>query len=274
MADDARDELVSLPSGRTRVRVRGEGPLFVWGHGLLSPIDVEDRDAQGSFLDALPGWRVARFDARGHGRSAPGGSDEDHRWDRLGADLLALADALGAERFAAGGASMGTATALHAAVRAPERILGLVLVVPPTAWETRSAQAAQYLGMVRLLEGRGIEELVRAAAVAMASAPLSPAAREALLANLRAWDPEGLGRVLRGAAASDLPPIEALAGVRAPTLVLASPDDPGHPLSTAERVASAIPGAKLELLPTGVSAAPPERVLPFLASLRPRTGKP
>ncbi len=274
MADDARDETVSLPSGGTRVRVRGEGPLFVWAHGLLSPIDVEDQSSQGSSFEAIRDWRIARFDARGHGRSAAGAADEDHRWDRLGADLLDLASALGAERFVAGGASMGAATALHAAVRAPERIRGLVLVVPPTAWETRPAQSQQYLGMVRLLEARGIEGFVRAVAPAMASAPLTPAAREALLENLRRWDATCLGRVLRGAAASDLPTLESLGRLRVPTLVLAAPNDPGHPLSTAERVVGAIPGSKLELLPPGVSAAPSERIVPFLASLRGPMGKP
>jgi pimeloyl-ACP methyl ester carboxylesterase len=274
VADDWREEIVHLPSGRTRVRVRGEGPLFVWAHGMLSPIGVEDAAPQGSFFDALAGWRVARFDARGHGRSDAGASDDDHRWDRLGADLLDLASALGADRFVAGGASMGAATALHAAVLAPQRILGLVLVVPPTAWETRPAQAQQYLAMVRLLEARGVEGFARAAAAAMAAAPLDPGVREALLGNLRGWDPTSLGRVLRGAAASDLPPLAALARLRVPTLVLPAPDDPGHPLSTAESIVGTLPGTKLEMLPAGVSAAPPERVRPFLASLRVGTAKP
>jgi pimeloyl-ACP methyl ester carboxylesterase len=125
--------------------------------------------------------------------------------------------------------------------------------------------------MARLLEARGTEGFVRAAAPAMESAPLPPAVRAALLENLRRWDAVSLGRVLRGAAASDLPPVESLARLRTPTLVLAAPDDPGHPLSTAERIAGAIPGAKLGLLPRGVAAAPPERILRFLASLRART---
>ncbi len=274
VADDWRDDLLDLPSGRTRVRTRGDGPLFVRAHGLLAPIGVEEASPAQPLFDALPDWRVARFDARGHGRSQPGAADEDHCWNRLGADLLDLASALGAERFAAGGASMGAATALHAAVRAPERIAGLVLVIPPTAWDTRPEQSQQYLAMARLLEARGTDGFVRAVAPAMEAAPLPPGVRDALLENLRRWDATSLGRVLRGAAASDLPGVDSLARLRIPTLVLAAPDDAGHPLSTAERIAAAIPGAKLELLPRGVSAAPPDRVRPFLASLRPRTAKP
>jgi pimeloyl-ACP methyl ester carboxylesterase len=274
VADDWRDEILTLPSGRTRVRVRGDGPTFVWAHGLLSPIAVEDASPEAQLFAALPDWRVVRYDARGHGRSEAGASEEQHRWDRLGADLLDLASTLGAERFVAGGASMGAATALHAAVRAPERILGLVLVLPPTAWETRPAQAQQYLAMARLLEARGVEGFVRLAAPAMATAPIPPAVRDALLENLRHWDAVALQRVLLGAAASDLPSVESLATLRIPTLLLPTPGDPGHPLSTAERIADAIPGARLEPLPAGASSAPAERVRPFLASLRPRTAKP
>jgi 3-oxoadipate enol-lactonase len=77
--------------------------------------------------------------------------------------------------------------------------------------------------------------------------------------------------ILRGAAASDLPDPAALAGLRQPTLVLAWEGDPGHPLSTAERLAAELPHATLcvarKLADLG---AWPRRVAEFCAGLGPR----
>jgi pimeloyl-ACP methyl ester carboxylesterase len=52
---------------------------------------------------------------------------------------------------------MGAAVALHAAAQAPERVAGLVLVLPPTAYDTRAAQAADYLAGASLVEREGVE---------------------------------------------------------------------------------------------------------------------
>jgi pimeloyl-ACP methyl ester carboxylesterase len=58
---------------------------------------------------------------------------------------------------------------------------------------------------------------------------------------------ELLPSVLRGAAASDLPDPEAVRAVTAPTLLLAWETDPGHPVSTAERLAELLPHAELHV---------------------------
>ena len=115
--------------------VSGEGhPPMIWGHGLTSSRAAEDRamliDARG--LASVTG--LVRYDARGHGESALSSNPADYAWDAMARDQLALADHLAIDRYVAGGASLGAATALHAAVIAPERIVALVLVIPPTAW--------------------------------------------------------------------------------------------------------------------------------------------
>jgi pimeloyl-ACP methyl ester carboxylesterase len=56
-----------------------------------------------------------------------------------------------------------------------------------------------------------------------------------------------LPSVLRGAAASDLPAPEDIATLVQPALVLAWAGDPGHPESTAERLAELIPHAELHV---------------------------
>ena len=67
---------------------------------------------------------------------------------------------------------MGCATALGAALIAPQRIDRLVLVTPPTAWATRSAQREVYEAAARLVERGGVTALVEA----RGSIPLSSTA--------------------------------------------------------------------------------------------------
>jgi pimeloyl-ACP methyl ester carboxylesterase len=246
-----QESSVELPSGATRVRERGEGPALIWSHGLLHPIALEEHTPLRDFFDGIEGRRLIRYDARGHGGSAAGRSDAANRWDRLGADLLDLAEALGIERFVAAGASMGVAASLHATLDAPERIGALLLVIPPTAWESRPAQAGLYRGMAELLERSGTDAVARTVAIALQGQPVTPgfeSAEEALLEALRGWDPPALGHVLRGAAESDLPDRERLEEIDAPALIVAARDDPGHPLSTAEELAERLPRAQLQVV--------------------------
>ena len=139
---------------------------------------------------------------------------------------------------------MGCATTLHAAVRAPERFGRLVLVIPPTAWDSRPAQAELYEGSARYVEDAG-----KAAWLAVAN----EAPRAAIFADLPPFPfdadipEELLPSVMRGAAASDLPDPDALAALEHPALVLAWAGDPGHPESTAERLAELLPHAELHV---------------------------
>lgn len=227
-------------------------PWFVWGHGLASSMAREDEFGLIDHVRIARSLPMVRYDARGHGRS---GSSEDlagYHWRELAADQLALTEALGVERHVAAGASMGCATALYAALAAPRRISGLVLVIPPTAWETRAEQRALYETNALLVETGRIEELIAGAQLLPPPDPLvdDPTWREGFEREMRAADPVRLARIFRGAGVTDLPPVETLAAIDVPTLVLGWTGDPGHPVSTAERLAEIIPGAELHLAAT------------------------
>jgi hypothetical protein len=56
-----------------------------------------------------------------------------------------------------------------------------------------------------------------------------------------------LPAALRGAAASDLPEEDLVRAVAAPALLLAWDTDPGHPISTAERLVELLPNAELHV---------------------------
>jgi len=250
MSSDAwREERVRIRGALLSIQRRGHGQAFYWGHGLTSSSTQEDQTGLRLWDRLREGWEVLRVDARGHGASSGGTDPNAYRWSELAADLLALADTLGHDRFVAGGASMGAATALHAAVAAPGRIGALVLMIPPTAWVTRAAQASRYRTDADLVEREGLEALVAAAAshppIPIFSGLFDPA--EMARARYAAQDVNVLQAILRGAAASDFPDPDAVARLRQPTLLLAWEGDEGHPLSTAVRLSELLPNATLSV---------------------------
>ena len=242
---------VELGSGRTRVQIRGGGQPFIWTHGFTSSIDSENESGMDALFGALPGVQMVRYDARGHGRSAAAREDADGAWHALAGDLLELCGALGLARPVSGGVSMGTATTLHAALRAPDAFAAMVLLMPPTAWETRKAQADLYRGGAALIAARGVDAYLDAMRAAFRANPMpgfDEERQEAMLAGLRTKSAADLARMLRGAAASDLPDPARLRGLEIPALVIATRGDPGHPLSTAERLVELLPNAELRVI--------------------------
>ncbi|MFT3900629.1 MAG: alpha/beta hydrolase [Gordonia sp. (in: high G+C Gram-positive bacteria)] len=209
-------------------------------HGLTSS-RARDRVLDLDLGRGLSGTRLLRYDARGHGRSTGRAVPEDYVWTNLADDLLRLLDhRFPGERVYGVGTSMGSGTLMHAAVREPDRFAGLTILLPPTAWGTRIAQAEQYLRNAELIETEGEGAFL----AANREVPRPPAAvghpetlPEVAEANLPA--------VFRGAAASDLPEPSQLTTITAPTRILAWADDPSHPLSTAEGLANLFPHASL-----------------------------
>ncbi|MEL6892178.1 MAG: alpha/beta hydrolase [Actinomycetota bacterium] len=250
---------VELPDGATistRVHApggHGDRPTIIWGHGLSSSMASEDGLALVDWSVAAPDHRVVRYDARGHGHSESTEQPEAYRWDRLAADQLAVADALDVDRYIAAGASMGCATALLAALAAPDRVTALVLVIPPTAWETRREQVGMYEQMAGLLDADRVGVLVAGVDMSPTPDPFTDdddVWKERARTTLRTTDRRRLARVFRGAATADLPPPQQLTAIELPTLVLAWSGDPGHPVSTAERLHELLPQSTLHIAST------------------------
>jgi len=231
---------------------QGSGPDFVWGHGNTSSMALEDELGLFDFPAIGRTSGVLRYDARGHGESGSTADSADYHWRALAEDQLALADRLGIGAYVAAGASMGAATALYAAVLAPERIRGLILVIPPTAWATRAAQTDAYTTMAELVAVGDHATLLAGAAARPAPDPFTddPHWGERFERVLTGTDPERLARVIRGAATTDLPTEEQVAAIAVPTLILAWTGDPGHPANSAARLQELIAGSELALAAT------------------------
>lgn len=77
---------------------------------------------------AADGWHVVAPDLRGHGASDQPAGLYAYTLKTFATDVLAVADALGWDRFALLGHSMGGMVVQVAALEAPERLVGLVLM--------------------------------------------------------------------------------------------------------------------------------------------------
>ncbi len=120
------DRYLDLPSGTLRARMHG-------GPGRPLAIGVPGLSAN-CFSFGLLGPTVAgldrtlaAIDLRGRGRSAAG-KRGSHGWAAHARDVLAVADALGAERFDFIGHSMGAFVGLSLMKQAPHRVRSLVLI--------------------------------------------------------------------------------------------------------------------------------------------------
>ena len=237
------DRILTRPGAQVAYSVEGSGPIVVSAHGL-SASRAAAQAAGMSFagLSEL-GHTLVDYDARGHGRSTGRLIPADYSWSNLSGDMLALIDEVSPDApVDAVGASMGCATILYSVIAAPKRFRRLVLVIPPTAWETRAMIASGYELQATLIEEQGVDALLEMAA----GYPNPPALPAELVMRPDVTD-ELLPTVFRGAALSDFPPADEIAGIRQPVLILAWAGDPGHPVSTSQKLVELLPQATLHI---------------------------
>ncbi|WP_432196780.1 3-oxoadipate enol-lactonase [Streptomyces sp. bgisy027] len=202
--------------------------------------------------------RVVRWELPGHGGSAADLIGAGATVADLTGLLLSLADSLGIERFAYAGVSLGGAVGLHLAVHHPERIDSLAVICSSAhfngakPWEERAALVRRE-GLAGLAEsadarwftpGFTVPELVR---------------------DHRDADPGAYAACCDALAAFDLR--DRLAGISAPTLLIAGREDPATPPVHLREIADAVPGAALVEIPGASHLAPaqcPEAVLTAL----------
>jgi 3-oxoadipate enol-lactonase/4-carboxymuconolactone decarboxylase len=104
-----------------RLTGRDETPVLILAHSLGQDHGMWDPQ----IADLSEHFRVLRYDIRGHGAS--GVTAGDYRIEQLAADALALADALGIDRFAFCGVSLGGMIGQWLAANAPQRVTAAVL---------------------------------------------------------------------------------------------------------------------------------------------------
>jgi 3-oxoadipate enol-lactonase/4-carboxymuconolactone decarboxylase len=205
---------------------------------------------------------VIRYDLPGHGGSPASLLRAGATVADLGRLVLALADSLGVDRFAYAGISLGGAVGTWLAVHHPDRVDSLALICTsarfgePAGWHERAA----------LVRAKGTDPVADSAATRWFTEGFAgePAA-EALVADMRAADPEAYAACCDAIAGFDLR--AELPGVSAPTLVVAGRQDPATPPSHGRELADGIPGASLTEVAHAAHLANVERPAPVLAAL-------
>ncbi|MCM2309258.1 MAG: 3-oxoadipate enol-lactonase [Sulfuritalea sp.] len=226
-----------------RYRIEGSGPWVTLSHSLTTDLSLWDELAAA----LAPSFTVLRYDTRGHGQtSAPEGA---YGFDQLAADVTGLLDVLDVESTHFLGLSMGGMIGQHLALAAPQRVDKLVIAsstsrVPPAAgplWDERIAmvRAQGCAAMVDSTLGRWFTPDFRAA---------RPDAMQRI-GKLIAATPAA-GYIGCAGAIRRLDVTAQLAAIAAPTLVIVGADDPGTPPAMSEVIAAAIPGARLEIIPS------------------------
>jgi 3-oxoadipate enol-lactonase len=202
-------------------------------------------------IDALAAhFRVVRFDLRGHGRSpVPPGP---YALGDLGGDVVALLDRLGIARAHLAGVSLGGMVTMWLALHAPERVDRIVLCCtsaklgPPSVWQDRAR-------LVREQGTGAVADSVVARWVTPAWAAAHPAQYARLREMIAATPPDGYAASCAAIEHMDLE--DAVAGIVAPTLVIAGADDPATPPDHGARIAGRIPGARMAVIPQAAHLA-------------------
>jgi pimeloyl-ACP methyl ester carboxylesterase len=222
---------------------RGTGPAIVFLHG--HPFS---RAMWAPQVEALSDeFRVVAPDLPGYGASPPLAQIMSMR--RLADEVVGLLDAIGVERAAVVGLSMGGLVAMELGLGYPERVDGLVLAAttaaPPTDVEAqrrrRAAADLEAHGMVahtaemlpRLFGPEGARD---------------PALTVPIASTMLRTSPTGAAAALRGRA--QRPDYEQLLrGLRPPALVIAGDSDAYSTKEVTDQLVAALPAPDVLFLP-------------------------
>lgn len=218
-----------------------DGPVVLLAGSLGSDLRMWDPQVP-MLLDA--GFRVVRYDHRGHGGSpVPTGP---YTLADLGADALELLDRLGVGRARVVGLSLGGMVGMWLAQQAPERVERLVLCCtsarlgPASMWDERIA-AVSAGGSAAVAEPVAERWLTEATRVRR------PELARWLVDMIAATPSPGYAGCCAAIRDMDLAP--GLASITAPTLVIAGAADPATPPEHAQRIVDGIPEARLVVVP-------------------------
>jgi 3-oxoadipate enol-lactonase len=232
------------------VEVAGDGPGLILVHGFGGA--KEDFADHVAALSAT--HMVVTFDHRGHGQSDKPAELGAYSLERLRADTLGIADAVGLERFRLLGHSMGGMVVRRIAIEHPDRVEALIMMDTAASWisaldPTQIDAAAQYV----LEHGKGaLKELLDA------NGPLDNPAHQRVLRerpgyqefNDRKW--ADLSEFMWAAMARELAhqpdDLDAMRALTMPVLVIVGELDTPF-LAASRAMADAIPGAQLAVIP-------------------------
>ncbi len=240
------------PSETRRVRVGdvdlqtrldgADGPWVILAHALGANHALWDDTAR----HLVSRYRVLRYDLRGHGGSdAPIGP---YSMLRLADDVAELMVAFEIPQAHFCGVSVGGMIGQTFGVRHPERLLSLTLV--DTIDRTPLDAHPMWAERIGRVEAHGMAGVADGTLERWLTAPYRATHADdvaRIRAMLLATPVHGYVGVSQAIMAFDA--ANAIRRIHCPTLVFVGELDQGSPVSVAQGIANAIPGARLEVLP-------------------------
>lgn len=225
---------------RTRYELTGDqASVLVFSNSLGTDYSMWDPQ----MAELAQRFRILRYDTRGHGQSSV--TAGDYTIEQLGRDVLGLLDALKLERVRFCGLSMGGVIGMWLGVNAPTRLHRLVLC--NTA--ARIGTSEMWNARIEKVRTHGMKP-VAAAVIERWFTPEFRAAFPDRVAKaqrmLETTPPAGYSACC--AALRDVDLRDAVAQIKAPTLIVYGAKDPVTPPADAEFLRVRIHGsAKMEL---------------------------
>jgi pimeloyl-ACP methyl ester carboxylesterase len=223
-----------------------DAPTIVFGHGLL--FSGWMFSAQ---IEALrSAYRCVAIDWRGQGASPPA-QDGRYDMDTLSEDAIAIIEHLGVAPVHFVGLSMGGFVGQRIAARRPELVRSLTLLdTSADPEEPFAAVQDKVLTLVYRVAGIGP---VKASVLKIMLGPTfrnDPRSKPIVdewMRQIDQTDKRGMvGAIL--AVANRKPVYDEIGSITTPTLVICGADDKPTPVRKAERIAAAIPRARLEIV--------------------------
>jgi 3-oxoadipate enol-lactonase len=235
-----------------------DAPVVMFGNSLGTRLEMWDPQ-----MPALVrGYRVLRYDSRGHGRSdAPAGP---YTIGLLADDACGLLDELGIPKVHFCGLSKGGMVGQRFATHHGPRLSSLVLCAtaahlpPAELWNQRIEQTARE-GMAPIVDG--VTERWFTQGFRTTQRPQVELVRAMILAT----PPQGYGACC--AAIRDMDQREAVHAIRTPTLLIAGAEDPATPVEVMRDLQARIAGSRLVEIPQAAHLVNIEQAESFNATL-------
>ncbi|WP_326958177.1 alpha/beta fold hydrolase [Amycolatopsis sp. NBC_01286] len=219
--------------------VRGTGPGLLLAHGGGGSVEGNF----GAILDDLARTRtVVGPDYPGSGTTPRSATPLD--LDELADELVAIAVGAGLERFAILGYSLGTAVAVRATTRHPDRVTGLVLTSGFARLDNRIRLAVDVWAALLHDDPKLLAKFLTLVATGRDHLEaLTPGQLETAVDQLAAFVPDGSPEHVALVAKVDTR--AELAGIAVPALVVATTLDGLASPALSRELADGIPGAEL-----------------------------
>jgi 3-oxoadipate enol-lactonase len=223
------------------VQVEGpaDAPVLILSNSLGTNLHMWDDQAPALSQQ----FRLVRYDRRGHGQSSvPKGP---YSMERLGRDVLAIADGLGAKTFNWCGLSMGGMVGQWLGANAPDRVEKLILSNTHYGYQEKGF----WNDRIKFVQEKGLAAMVGPNMERWFTREFRERAPQAI-ARMKemfvATKPEGF--IACCEAIRDMDFTQSTPRITRPTLVIVGRHDPSTPPAAGEWIAQNIKGAKLVTL--------------------------